>query len=123
MLPLVMLKMIEFTEYIDANGKSPFAQWFDALDAVAATKIRLYTTRVELGNYSNVEPIGEGLSEIKIDFGPGYRVYFRKEKKKLLLLLGGSSKKGQQKAIDAAKLAWKKYDSDRKQSARKEKRN
>ena len=123
MLPLVMLKMIEFTEYIDANGKSPFAQWFDALDAVAATKVRVYTTRVELGNYSNVEPIGEGLSEIKIDFGPGYRVYFRKEKKKLLLLLGGSSKKGQQKAIDAAKLVWKKYDSDRKQSARKEKRN
>ena len=123
MLPLIMLKMIEFTEYIDANGKSPFAQWFDALDAVAATKIRVYTTRVELGNYSNVEPIGEGLSEIKIDFGPGYRVYFRKEKEKLLLLLGGSSKKGQQKAIDAAKLAWKKYDSDRKQSARKEKRN
>ena len=123
MLPLVMLKMIEFTEYIDANGKSPFAQWFDALDAVAATKIRVYTTRVELGNYSNVEPIGEGLSEIKIDFGPGYRVYFRKEKEKLLLLLGGSSKKGQQKAIDAAKLAWKKYESDRKQSARKEKRN
>ena len=112
--------MIEFTEYIDAHGKSPFAQWFDALDAVAATKIRVYTTRVELGNYSNVEPIGEGLSEIKIDFGPGYRVYFRKEKEKLLLLLGGSSKKGQQKA---AKLAWKKYDSDRKQSARKEKRN
>ena len=123
MLPLVMLKMIEFTEYIDANGKSPFAQWFDALDAVAATKIRVYTTRVELGNYSNVEPIGEGLSEIKIDFGPGYRVYFRKEKEKLLLLLGGSSKKRQQKTIDAAKLAWKKYDSDRKQSARKEKRN
>ena len=123
MLPLVMSKMIEFTEYIDANGKSPFAQWFDALDAVAATKIRVYTTRVELGNYSNVEPIGEGLSEIKIDFGPGYRVYFRKEKEKLLLLLGGSSKKGQQKAIDAAKLAWKKYESDRKQSARKEKRN
>ena len=123
MLPLVMLKMIEFTEYIDANGKSPFAQWFDALDAVAAAKVRVYTTRVELGNYSNVEPIGEGLSEIKINFGPGYRVYFRKEKEKLLLLLGGSSKKRQQKTIDAAKLAWKKYDSDRKQSARKEKRN
>ena len=123
MLPLVISKMIEFTEYIDANGKSPYAQCFDALDAVAAAKVRVYMTRVELGNYSNVKPIGEGLSEIKIDFGPGYRVYFRKEKEKLLLLLGGSSKKGQQKAIDAAKLAWKKYDSDRKQGARKEKRN
>jgi putative component of toxin-antitoxin plasmid stabilization module len=49
-------------------------------------------------------------------------VYFRKEREILLLLLGGSSKKGQQKAIDAAKLAWKKYESDRKQSAQKEKR-
>jgi putative addiction module killer protein len=79
-------------------------------------------TRVELGNYSNVEPIGEGLSEIKIDFGPGYRVYFRKEREILLLLLGGGSKKGQQKAIDAAKLAWKIYESNRKQSTQKEKR-
>jgi putative addiction module killer protein len=122
MLPLVMSKMIEFTEYIDANGKSPFAKWFDALDAVAAAKVRVYMTRVELGNYSNVEPIGAGLSEIKIDLGPGYRVYFRKEREILLLLLGGSNKKGQQKAINAAKLAWKKYESDRKQNAQKEKR-
>jgi len=117
-----MSKMIEFTEYLDSNGTSPFAKWFDALDAVAAAKVRAYMTRVELGNYSNVEPIGGGLSEIKIDFGPGYRVYFRKEREILLLLLGGGSKKGQQKAIDAAKLAWKIYESNRKQSARKEKR-
>jgi putative addiction module killer protein len=122
MLPLQMSRKIEFTEYVDANGNSPFAKWFDALDAVAAAKVRVYIARVELGNYSNVEPIGVGLSEIKIDYGPGYRVYFRKEKEILLLLLGGSSKKGQQKAIDAAKLAWKSYDSSRKQSARKDKR-
>jgi len=122
MLPLKMSRTIEFTEYVDANGSSPFAKWFDALDAVAAAKVRVYITRVELGNYSNVEPIGDGLSEIKIDYGPGYRVYFHKEKEILLLLLGGSSKKGQQKAIDAAKLAWKSYDSSRKQSARKDKR-
>ena len=118
MLPLQMSRKIEFTEYVDANGNSPFAKWFDALDAVAAAKVRVYIARVELGNYSNVEPIGVGLSEIKIDYGPGYRVYFRKEKEILLLLLGGSSKKGQQKAIDAAKLAWKRYDSSRKQSTR-----
>ena len=117
-----MSRKIEFTEYVNANGLSPFAKWFDALDAVAAAKVRVYITRVELGNFSNVEPIGDGLSEIKIDYGPGYRVYFRKEKEILLLLLGGSSKKGQQKAIDAAKLAWKSYDSSRKQSARKDKR-
>jgi putative addiction module killer protein len=123
MLPLQTSRKIEFTEYVDANGRSPFAIWFDALDAVAAAKVRVYISRVELGNYSNVEPIGDGLSEIKIDYGPGYRVYFRQEKEIRLLLLGGSSKKGQQKSIDAAKLAWKAYDSVRKQRARKEKRS
>lgn len=122
MLPLNMSKIIEFTEYLDANGKSPFAKWFDALDAVSAAKVRVYMTRVELGNYSNVEPIGEGLSEIKIDFGPGYRVYFRNEKDILLLLLGASSKKGQQKAIDAAKAAWKIFQQSRKLGSIKEKR-
>ena len=122
MLPLDMSKIIEFTEYIDANGKSPFAKWFDALDAVAAAKVRVYMTRVELGNYSNVEPIGEGLSEIKIDFGPGYRVYFRNEKDVLLLLLGASSKKGQQKAIVAAKAAWKIFQQSKKLGSTKEKR-
>ena len=122
MLPLDMPKIIEFTEYLDANGKSPFAKWFDALDAVAAAKVRVYMTRVELGNYSNVEPIGEGLSEIKIDFGPGYRVYFRNEKDVLLLLLGASSKKGQQKAIIAAKAAWKIFQQSKKLGSTKEKR-
>jgi putative addiction module killer protein len=122
MLPLHMSRNIEFSEYLDANGKSPFAKWFDDLDAIAAAKVRVHMTRVELGNYSNVEPIGEGLSEIKIDFGPGYRVYFRSEIGFLLLLLGGSSKKGQQKAINAAKTAWKLYQLDRKQPAQKVKR-
>lgn len=119
MLPLHMSRNIEFSEYLDANGKSPFAKWFDDLDAIAAAKVRVHMTRVELGNYSNVEPIGEGLSEIKIDFGPGYRVYFRSEIGFLLLLLGGSSKKGQQKEINAA---WKLYQLERKQLAQKVKR-
>jgi putative addiction module killer protein len=117
-----MSRNIEFSEYLDANGKSSFAKWFDDLDAIAAAKVRVHMTRVELGNYSNVEPIGEGLSEIKIDFGPGYRVYFRSEIGFLLLLLGGSSKKGQQKEINAAKAAWKLYQLERKQLAQKVKR-
>lgn len=106
---------LEFTEYLDANGVSPFAKWFDRLDAVVAAKVRVNIQRVELGNYSNVEAIGDGLSEIKINFGAGYRVYFRKEKDLLLLLLGGSSKNGQQNAINAAKMAWKIYERNRKQ--------
>lgn len=94
MLPLKMSRKIEFTEYMDANGRSPFATWFDALDAVAAAKVRVYMTRVELGNHSNVEPIGDGLSEIKIDYGPGYRVYFRKKKRFFCSCWVGAAKRG-----------------------------
>ena len=120
MLPIIMTNKLEFIEYVDANGFSPFAKWFDSLDAVSAAKVRVYMTRVELGNYSNVASIGGGLSEIKIDYGPGLRVYFREEKKLLLLLLGGSTKRGQQKAIDLAKVAWKEFNQNRKQPIRKE---
>lgn len=114
-----MSKTIQFTEYLDANGDSPFAKWFNDLDAVPAAKVRAYMARVELGNYSNVAPIGDGLSEIKIDFGPGYRVYFCREKDVLLLLLGGSTKRGQQRAIDAAKAAWANHQQRRKQTLSK----
>ena len=69
-----MTIVVEFTEYLDANGVSPFAKWFEKLDGVAAAKVRAHIQRVEFGNYSNVDPIGGGLSEIKIHFGPGYRV-------------------------------------------------
>ena len=117
-----MPKKIEFSEYVDAYGKSPFAKWFNDLDAISAAKVRVHMTRVELGNFSNVASIGEGLSEIKIDFGPGYRVYFRSEMGFLLLLLGGSSKKGQQNAINTAKSAWKLYQLEKKRLAQKVKR-
>ena len=100
---------IEFTEYIDEQGRSPFGEWFKKLDSQTAAKVRVYMCRVELGNYSNVAPIGHGLSELKIDFGPGYRVYFKKEHHRLLLLLGGSTKKNQQKTIDQAIAAWTSY--------------
>ena len=63
-------------EYLDIDSASPYGKWFNQLNAVAANKITTAVYRLELGNFSNVEPIGEGVSECKIDFGPGYRIYF-----------------------------------------------
>ena len=77
-------------------------------------------TRDSSVQYLHIGNLYVTISYVKNDWI--YRVYFRKEREILLLLLGGSNKKGQQKAISAAKLAWKKYESDRKQSAQKEKR-
>ncbi len=64
------------TEYLDAEGVSPYGRWFNQLNAKAATKVTTGVYRLELGNFSNVEPAGGGVSEYKIDFGPGYRIYF-----------------------------------------------
>ena len=65
--------------------------------------------RLGQGNFSNVEGVGGGVFEYRIDFGPGYRVYFGKDGEALVVLLGGSSKKRQQRAIQAAHRSWQDY--------------
>ncbi|NTW67751.1 MAG: type II toxin-antitoxin system RelE/ParE family toxin [Nitrospirae bacterium] len=104
-----MDKQVEVIEALDCSGKSPFQEWFDSLDAVTAARVAVFVERVIQGNHSNVAPIGGGLSEIKMDFGPGHRVYFGTRGKYLMILLGGSGKKGQSKAIANAKRLWKEY--------------
>ena len=71
--------MIELRGYIDGNGNSRFAEWFEGLDAAAAAKVAMGLARMEQGNFSQVKGVGSGVFEYKIDFGPGYRIYFGKE--------------------------------------------
>lgn len=66
-------------------------------------------TRLALGNVSNVKVVGSGVLELKIDFGPGYRVYFGKDGEQLVILLGGGAKKRQQRDIAAAIADWQDY--------------
>jgi putative addiction module killer protein len=91
------------------DGLSPFGGWFNNLNAIAAGKITAALYRLEHGNFSNVEPVGEGVSEYKIDFGPGYRIYFGQDGKTLIILLFGGNKKTQKKDIDKAKELWREY--------------
>jgi putative addiction module killer protein len=101
--------MIEIREYVDTNGRSPYARWFDGLDARAAAKVATALVRMEQGNLSNAKGVGAGVSEYRLDFGPGYRVYFGKDGDTLILLLGGGTKKRQQKDIEAAQDLWRGY--------------
>jgi putative addiction module killer protein len=71
--------MIEVREYLDAEGNSPYAKWFDRLNVVAAVKVTTAAHRMEQGNFSNVKGVGAGVYEYRIDFGPGYRLYFGKD--------------------------------------------
>jgi putative addiction module killer protein len=105
----MQVREIEIQEFLDASGRSVFARWFDGLNAVAAARVTVALTRLGLGNFSNVEGVGAGVYELKMDFGPGYRVYFGKDGERFVILLGGSAKKRQEAAIAAAKAAWVEY--------------
>jgi putative addiction module killer protein len=101
--------MIDVREYLDAESRSPYGVWFDRLTAQAAAKVATALTRLAAGNFSNVKGVGSGLFENKIDFGPGYRVYFGKDGDRLIILLGGGTKKRQQRDINAALAHWQEY--------------
>ena len=100
---------IRVLEYLDQSGLSPFRRWFDELDATAAARVGAYLYRLEEGNFSRVEGLGGGVFELKVDFGPGYRIYFGKDGETVVILLGGSSKKRQSTAIGRAQAAWQDY--------------
>lgn len=95
--------------YIDAEGQSIFTRWFEGLNAEAAARVTTALYRMRQGNFSNVEGVGGGVFEYRIDFGPGYRVYFGKDGETVVVLLGGSTKKRQGQAIQAAHESWKEY--------------
>lgn len=96
-------------EYTDAGGNSPFQTWFDDLDSRASAKVVVALTRIEQGNLSNVKAIGHGVLEYKVDFGPGYRIYFGRIGNDLIILLGGGTKNRQQGDITAALSRWQDY--------------
>ena len=104
---------MDIREYETEDGTSPFATWFEDLDAHAAAKITTAMTRLEQGNTSKVKGVGAGVFELVIDFGPGYRVYFGKDGAEIVILLGGGSKKKQQRDIEDAHVCWENY-KDRK---------
>ena len=99
--------MIEVREYIDTEGRSPYARWFNRLNIQAAAKVAL--VRMAHGNLSNTKGVGGGVFECRINFGPGYRIYFGKDGETLIILLGGGTKSRQQNDIEAARDLWREY--------------
>ena len=91
-------------EYIRPDGSSPYAEWFDSLDAQAAAKATTAKLRMELGNTSNVKWFA-GIGEYAIYWGPGYRIHLAKDGESLIVLFGGGTKRRQQSDLDRAKGA------------------
>jgi len=82
-----------------------YEEWFDSLsDSRAKARIDVRIRRLSLGNPGETRPVGEGVMELKIDYGPGYRVYYVSKGKTLVILLAGGDKKTQNKDIARAKM-------------------
>jgi putative addiction module killer protein len=93
------------------RGRSiPFSEWLDSLkDARAVGIVRARLNRIRLGNFGDCKTVGGGVEELRIDFGPGYRVYFGRKGCALVILLGGGDKKTQAKDILRARKHWEEY--------------
>ena len=100
-----LFEIREFTE----NGHSPFAEWFNELDAVTAARVHRNVRRLEAGNFGAAKSLRDGVFELRLDFGPGYRVYYAREGNTIIILLGGGSKRRQDADIAAAVARWKRY--------------
>lgn len=88
---------------IELRKTTQFAEWIDGLrDVRGRAKVQARIERLAVGNPGDVEPVGEGVSELRIDYGPGYRVYFKRRGRFILILLAGGDKGSQDKDIKAA---------------------
>ena len=110
--------MYQLKEYLE-NDQSPYAEWFNELDARTAARINTFVKRMEHGNFGISKSVGRGVRELKIDFGAGYRVYYGRDGDTVIILLGGGSKKKQASDIAKAVKRWETYKQRKKQEQRK----
>jgi putative addiction module killer protein len=99
--------MIELLRYQRENGQVPFSEWLNGLrDKTAQARIRVRLRQVQTGNFGDSEPVGEGVIELRIHTGAGYRAYCGRYGKTVVLLLCGGDKSSQAADIKRAKEYW-----------------
>ena len=113
--------MPKLNQYRDDNNGVPYEEWESSLPSVMAARITKYVKRMENGNFGNSEPVGSGVSELKINLGPGYRVYYGQDGDTLVILLGGGSKKRQSRDVADAIERWKIYKRRKREADRQSK--
>jgi putative addiction module killer protein len=99
--------VIEIVRYQRVDGNEPFTEWIRALrDSTARIRIYARLKQVQLGNLGDVKAVGEGISELRVHAGPGYRIYYGLHGRHLVVLLCGGDKGSQSKDIDKAREYW-----------------
>ena len=105
MEPVITIKVLETDE-----GKVPFHEWYFSLrDTTTRVRVRVRLDRLLLGNFGDVKSVGEGVSELRLQFGAGYRIYFGRVGTTIVVLLGGGDKSTQARDIEDAQELWRKY--------------
>ncbi len=101
---------IQLLEYLTEDEKNPFRKWLEGLrDRQVRAKIRVRLNRIRLGNFGDSKSVGSGVNELRISYGPGYRVYFGRKGNTVVILLLGGDKKTQSDDIALAKRYWDDY--------------
>jgi putative addiction module killer protein len=96
--------------FADEKGNEPFTQWlYGQKDSMSRKRILLRITRLEQGNYGDCEPVGGGVSELRMFFGAGYRMHFGEDIDNIVVLLCGGDKGSQRQDIKQAKSYWREY--------------
>ena len=99
--------MINLVRYQQTNGDEPFSDWLNGVrDKIARARIRIRLRQVEAGNFGDCESVGEGVSELRMHVGAGYRVYFGRHGQTVVVLLCGGDKRTHTNDIKRAKLFW-----------------
>ncbi len=99
----------EIRVYRTRDGSYPYDKWYKALHTTVKQRVRMRLLRLRLGNPGDVKPVGSGVHELRIRYGPGYRVYFGNDGEDIIVLLAGGDKLTQEKDIERAKEYWKDY--------------
>ncbi len=99
--------MINLVRYRQTNDDEPLSDWLGSIrDKIAQARIRIRLRQVEAGNFGDCESVGEGVSELRVHVGAGYRVYFGRHGQTVVVLLCGGDKRTQTNDIKRAKLFW-----------------
>ena len=102
---------IEILHYQTFDGRIPFRDWLDTVnDPVGYASIQVRKDRLARGLFGDCEPVGEGIWELRIDTGPGHRVYYARSGRQVVLLLCGGNKRSQRADIKIAKAYWRDYE-------------
>lgn len=106
-----MTDPIQVLHYQTADGRIPYREWLDTVtDPVGYTAIQVKEDRLARGLFGDHKPVGDSVWELRIDTGPGYRVYYARAGKLIVLLLCGGNKRSQKTGIKTAKVYWRDYE-------------